>query len=157
MICAASSGQTAMCEYLYSQHYPWSAAACDEAAAGVHLETLRWLHEHGCPWATDQIILAAAHGGSIAVMQYLQQQGVVTTVEQLTDMLLHAGVWEQLQAAQWLRQQGAEWPTVLHYDRDEWRGDVLAWARAEGCDSPLNTDNDTDNGTDSDDDAIIIF
>jgi hypothetical protein len=38
---------------------------------------------------------------------------------------------------QWLRQEGADWPDVLQYDSVLWPDHVIAWCRAEGCDSPL--------------------
>jgi hypothetical protein len=39
--------------------------------------------------------------------------------------------------AQWLRSEGAAWPTVLEYDGDAWSAEAVAWCRTEGCDSPL--------------------
>jgi hypothetical protein len=53
----------------------------------------------------------------------------------LADALNVAGSLDMLAVAKWLRQHGAEWPAVLRsplYD-DPWRGETLAWARAEGC------------------------
>jgi hypothetical protein len=79
---------------------------------------------------------SAAQGGSIAVMQCLQQQGVVSSAAQLTRMLQITGAHKHVHAAQWLRQQGAEWPAVLGEGKSSWTGDTLAWARAEGCTSP---------------------
>jgi hypothetical protein len=49
------------------------------------------------------------------MLRYLQQEGIVFTVERLTEMLLHAGAHNKLAAVQWLRQQGAEWPATLKY------------------------------------------
>jgi hypothetical protein len=133
---AAGSGQIAMCAYLHSQQFPWTTEECATAAGRGHLNTLVWFFEHGCPWEADTLIPAAARGGSIAVMEFLQQQGVVTTVAQRTTMLQITGAHNHLQAAQWLRQQGAEWPDTLWYCFD-WPEDIVAWARAEGCTSPL--------------------
>jgi hypothetical protein len=54
-------------------------------------------------------------------------------------MLNAAGAYSRLEAAQWLRQQGAEWPTVLQYHDHPvvitWHGRTLDWARSEGCTS----------------------
>jgi hypothetical protein len=112
---AASRGRTNVCEYLHSQQYQWSSAATDAAARGGHTDTLVWLHEHGCPWDTTSIHIAAARSGSVAAMQYLLQQGVVTRTAQLTKMLQIVGAHSKLETAQWLRQQGAEWPDVLSW------------------------------------------
>jgi hypothetical protein len=55
--------------------------------------------------------------------------------------LNRAGARGHMRAAQWLRQRGAEWPAVLtDYEElfeEVWDGESLAWARAEGCTSPL--------------------
>eukprot|EP00953_Heterococcus_sp_UTEX-ZZ885_P002701 1976-Heterococcus_DN1.PRE.2 len=68
-------------------------------------------------------------------MLYLQQQseGAQWSTELLTDMLSCAGKWDKLAAAQWLRQQGAEWPDRVRTGRRKWTGAVLQWAIAEGC------------------------
>jgi hypothetical protein len=137
MSSAASGGHMPMCEYLHSQQCPWTSHACSSAAGGGYIEMLRWLREHGCPWHTQDMLIFAAQGGSIAVMQYLIQEGIASTAAQLTKMLLEAGLSRRLQAAQWLRQQGAQWPTKLRNTVGfTWQGEVLAWARAEGCTSP---------------------
>jgi hypothetical protein len=57
-------------------------------------------------------------------------------------MLSVAGARGSLTVAKWLGQQVAEWPDVLQakapgYGVKQWSGDTLAWARAEGCTSPL--------------------
>jgi hypothetical protein len=38
---------------------------------------------------------------------------------------------------QWLRQEGAVWPNELQYNGTQWSDELIAWCRAEGCDSPL--------------------
>eukprot|EP00953_Heterococcus_sp_UTEX-ZZ885_P022235 12320-Heterococcus_DN1.PRE.10 len=53
MCSAASCGQIGMCAHLHSQQYvpmvlQLSKFACDSAAGGGHIDTLSWLHEHGC-------------------------------------------------------------------------------------------------------------
>jgi hypothetical protein len=130
---AAGSGQLSACQYLHSVGCPWSASACKFAACGSHMDTLRWLHQSGCPWDAAAISSEAARAGRVGVMAYLHQQGVLTAAA-VTHMLLLAGVYNQLTAAQWLRQQaGAEWPPVLQWRQRSWQGAVLVWARAEGC------------------------
>jgi hypothetical protein len=135
---AAARGYTAMCAYLHAEGCPWTTEICDAAAGNGHASTLRWLHEHGFDWYDDTIHQAAAKGGSVEALAYVQQQGIVFTAEKLTDMLSITGALSHLAAAKWLRQQGAEWPEVLQWGDQQWSGDVLAWARAEGCASLLN-------------------
>jgi hypothetical protein len=38
---------------------------------------------------------------------------------------------------QWLRQEGADWPDELQHHGEQWSDELIAWCRAEGCDSPL--------------------
>jgi hypothetical protein len=142
---AAINGHTAMCAYLYSENCPHDKWACDGAALGGHVHTLRWLREHDYPMPDEFTICeAAAEGGSVEVMQYLQAEGLMSTVAQLTDMLDAAGAHNKLAAAQWLRKKGAEWPAVLRYttryEDAPWKGDTLNWARAEGCTAPTTYD-----------------
>jgi hypothetical protein len=134
---AAHRGSLPLCQYLLSEGCPWEADACTFAAHSGKLHVVRWLHEHGCPWHIEYLLHFAAAGGSINVLEYMQQQPeVVLTAALLTDMLNAAGANSKLAAAQWVRQQGAEWPAVLRVTSKAWSGDVLAWARAEGCTSP---------------------
>jgi hypothetical protein len=136
MNAAARKGLTAICEYLHAEQCPWSEMTCDSAAIFGHVHTVRWLHENGCPWSAAHVCTAAAVSSSVDVMEYLQQQGLLAGSEVLTSMLNAAGTRNKLVAAQWLRQQGTEWPAVLRYLMRAWSGDTLAWARAEGCTSP---------------------
>jgi hypothetical protein len=136
MASAAHRGHTAVCEYLRSQQCHWNNNATYLAAAGDHMDTLRWLHEQGCPWYEEGMCRLAAERDSTALLEYLQQEGLVFTAEQLTDMLDIAGNHSKLAPAQWLRQRGAEWPPVLtKCGRWHWAGELLQWARAEGCTS----------------------
>eukprot|EP00953_Heterococcus_sp_UTEX-ZZ885_P007407 4491-Heterococcus_DN1.PRE.2 len=133
---ATHAGHTAMCAHLRSIGCEWDDDTCTKAAEGGHLETLRWLRETGCPWDTWQICKHAANNGSIDILDYVTEQGEVLDAELLTKALNNACASGQLQAAQWLRQRGAEWPAVLGYDEEEqWSGAMIAWARAEGCTS----------------------
>jgi hypothetical protein len=132
---AASKGHTALVEYLQAQQCPWNDAACFVAALHNHMDTLRWLHEHGCAWVADDVCEAAGRSGSIEIMIYLQQQGIIFRPAILTLMLRGAGAYSMLAGAQCLRQQGAEWPARLQYANIRWSGETLAWARAEGCTS----------------------
>jgi hypothetical protein len=140
MAAAAANGRTAMCAYLRSKQCPWNASASDAAARNGHVKTLHWLIKRGCPGCAVVHCREAALGGSVEVMLYIQQQfgrrGIVTPSALLTEMLNIAGANNRLAAAVWLRQQGAEWPSVLKYYGRLWSGETLAWARSQGCTSP---------------------
>jgi hypothetical protein len=133
MSAAVRKGHTAMCEHLLADGCPWSSDCCEAAADSNQASTLQWLRESECPCDNEAVCIAAAENGSVEVMTYMLDNGLITSAALLTQMLKATGEYEQqLAAAQWLRQQGAEWPAVLQ----GWCGEMLAWARAEGCTSP---------------------
>eukprot|EP00953_Heterococcus_sp_UTEX-ZZ885_P016491 9272-Heterococcus_DN1.PRE.3 len=66
---------------------------------------------------------------------YMVDKEPAPSAAQFTDLLRTAGVY-QLVIAQWLRQQGAEWPTQLRSHGRPWGAAALQWARDEGCTSP---------------------
>jgi hypothetical protein len=134
---AAARGHTDMCAYLRAEHCPWNEMVCYHAALNGHAGTLRWLREQDCPWYADTVHLAAAQGGSVEALQFLQQQGIVFDADMLNEMLCTAGAYNKLAAAKWLRQQGAAWPAVLMWKWQSWSGESLLWARAEGCTSSV--------------------
>jgi hypothetical protein len=134
---AAEIGDLRMCQYLRAERCPWDAGPCAMAAHGGHVDTLRWLHEQGCPWDSERVRSAAASSGALPVIRYALAAEPAASAAQLTEMLAAAGAHHQLSAAQWLRQQGAEWPVLLRHAWMTWSGDVLQWARDEGCTSCL--------------------
>jgi hypothetical protein len=139
---AASHGQTGMCEYLRSIGCEWTQRTCDLVAMFGHLDTLRWLRGNGCPWNVREVCTGAACCGSTDMLEYLIEQGEVLDAELLTEALNCTGPGSKLQAAQWLRQHGAQWPAVLtcHVPpgtRQQWSDDMIAWARAQGCTAPI--------------------
>jgi hypothetical protein len=114
-----------------------SELASISAAHYGHVDQLRWLTDNGCPWDAHDLCRAAAQSGSVEVLTYLQQQGLVTSPTLLTEMLDNAAGENQLAAAKWLREQGAEWPSSTAFNHRAWSGELLEWARAEDCTSPL--------------------
>jgi hypothetical protein len=130
MCAAASMGRAAMCQYLRAQQCPWNASSTSAAALGGHIDLLSWLVDNGCPWEARQLCITAARGGSVKVLEFLQQLGILNSAAVLTDMLNVAALNHKLAAAQWLRAQGAEWPAVS--GTHPWRGELLTWAVDEG-------------------------
>jgi hypothetical protein len=140
MICyAATNGHLAMCQYLCKIGCPLDAPACTGAARKGHFDVLVYLLEHNCPWHEQLVCEYAAYNGHIEMMAYALQQVEQLPATYMPRMLQIAGAKEHLTAAQWLRQQGAEWPTALQSwfsgRKLEWSDEVLAWARANGCTS----------------------
>jgi hypothetical protein len=86
------------------------------------------------------VCTGAACGGYPDIFDYVIEQGGVLDAELLKHALNLAGVHNRLQAAQWLREHGAQWPAVLSHTvlfcTMQWSVEMIAWARAEGCTSP---------------------
>jgi hypothetical protein len=142
MSAAVESGNRVMCEFVHALGCPMDEHCCNTAADFCitehdNLDLLRWFREHGCPWDTDWLAEVAAFYNSVALIEYMQQEGVVFTTKQMTEMLNIAGARDSLTTAKWLRQHGAEWPTVLKDNGKIWSGETLSWARTENCTSPL--------------------
>jgi hypothetical protein len=127
---AIYKGHTAMCHYLHAQRCPWHSSALRQAALFGHADLLRLL-VNNCCYRDDDLLRAAAQGGSIEVLTYLQELGLLDSASMLTEMLNVAALGSKLAAAKWLRAQGAEWPA--EFGLRPWDGEVLEWARAEGC------------------------
>eukprot|EP00953_Heterococcus_sp_UTEX-ZZ885_P016775 9409-Heterococcus_DN1.PRE.7 len=87
---AALKGDLQMCQYLRSQQCPWDTHTTRCAAKGGHVDVLRWLIANGCTWKPSHVCLAAARGGSIAVLVHMQQQGLLTSTALLTHCLGYA-------------------------------------------------------------------
>eukprot|EP00953_Heterococcus_sp_UTEX-ZZ885_P028202 15048-Heterococcus_DN1.PRE.4 len=143
---AAKSGRLNNCKYLLSTGCPFTDAVCSEAALIGHFEVVRWAHQAGCPLIDgDEIAQHAARLGNLETLQYMQQQQIVWTAAELSELLNAAGAYEHLDVAKWLRQQGAQWPDALQHacrallgiHLKHWKGETLVWARAEGCTSVL--------------------
>eukprot|EP00953_Heterococcus_sp_UTEX-ZZ885_P025779 13984-Heterococcus_DN1.PRE.2 len=66
-----------------------------------------------------------------------------------SDMLNVAGVHGKLEAAEWLRSEGAKWPAVLRKHDQKWPEVMLAWARKNGCTSPVDKGHCITTGTTS--------
>jgi hypothetical protein len=132
MQAAAETGRLTMCQYLHSEGCAWDAAAPNWAAHYGHLDTLRWLHEQGCPWLVGEVCKKAAQEGRIEIMHYLLRDLALATTELLQKMLDAAGARDNPVAAQWLRQQGADWPVSLYW----WDEVCVTWARQQGCTVP---------------------
>jgi hypothetical protein len=130
---AAEEGHIAVCQYLHAQQCAWDETSTSNAAASGNLGLLRWLMDNGCPWYAGFLCMSAAQGDGIEVLLYLQQEGLLTSAT-LTDALRAAGSFDKFATAKWLREQGAEWPTVIK--SGPWRGELLAWAISEGFAPP---------------------
>jgi hypothetical protein len=134
---AARQGWIELVQYLCAEGCPWDESVTAATCEIGQLDTLRWLLQQGCPMNVHICCFTAAARGSADSLEFLQGAEPTAYAILLQLMLAVAGVFGQLETAQHLRQQGAEWPPVLSIQDKHWTGEVLAWARAEGCTSPV--------------------
>jgi hypothetical protein len=135
MCTAAEHGHTNMCQSLRAQRCPWSETVTRLSAAGGFTELLRWLMNNGCPWDAYELCRAAAIGGSIDVLTYLQQQGLLMT-DMLTDMLDCAAHNNNMAAAKWISEQGAKLPARVMYG--QWASEMLDSDETDSLTAPTN-------------------
>eukprot|EP00953_Heterococcus_sp_UTEX-ZZ885_P020600 11517-Heterococcus_DN1.PRE.2 len=110
MMVAASKGHLLMCQYLHTCQCPWDTSSTTQAAHLGHVDVLRWLVDNGCPWSAMGLCWHAAYGGSVKMLAHLQELGFLTSMVVLRDLLMTATTYAKYDAAQWLREQGAELP-----------------------------------------------
>jgi hypothetical protein len=111
------------------------------AAHHGKLELLQWLHECGCPWVEIDVCRRAALHGHVDMLLWLQEVTAPWSTQLKREMLFSAGWSNQLAAAQWLRQRGADWPSsflgtaVVKKDQVKvcWTLHVVRWALDNGC------------------------
>jgi hypothetical protein len=140
---AAELDMLDMCLFLHTEcSCPWDASVLIGAANNGFFELVQALHERGCPIDVHPVRWHAARCGRVDILERLLQMPgqPVWTPKQLTALLNLAGKTEQLAVAKWLRQQGAEWPTVLGNTTRNWKGKLLQWARRQVCTSELPAD-----------------
>jgi hypothetical protein len=131
---AAQHNQLSSLQYLHSEGCEWDSTVLDVSAD--KLELFQWAAEHDYPGEAHTVCSEVAKRGSVPVLIYLQQKGLITA-ENLTHLMNVAGAYNRLAAVKWLRQQGAEWPDVLLYINEVWSCSTLEYARDEGCISLL--------------------
>jgi hypothetical protein len=150
---AAGTGKLAVLRWAVEQGAELVSELLERAAYSKHLAAMQYLITQGCDWGdVSGVCTQAALSGSVDVLacvfEQLERDEVVIEPALLTDMLNAAGGVDELNAAKWLRQRGAEWPSVLCFVRKdeygdervhEWAYDSLDWARAEGCTSPTSS------------------
>jgi hypothetical protein len=113
---AARNGCGQVVQFLIDGGCEVNAYIALEAAYGGHLHTLKLLHANGCSWDADAIGLAYIYHPykkvDAAALQWFADVGVIWKDDTLYEMLIVCGGQGYLDAAQWLKAHGAEWPDV---------------------------------------------
>jgi hypothetical protein len=116
--------------YVKSRGYKFSNVTCEYAAKG-HLESLKYLHENGCPW-NEKACSNAAEGGYLECLKYLHEngwpwngcacsraaQGHLECLKYLHD---NGCLWDEW-ACEWAAQGHLECLKYLHENGCSWNG-----------------------------------
>jgi hypothetical protein len=143
---AAEIGLLNMVQYLVQQQCPGGSMCLQAAAVGGHLEVLQCLRAAGYDWLSSTSVCdAALRRGHAAVALYVLNNwgvGAVGWHQQaslfyMREWLCLAGRARMLEVAQKLREMNTAWPDALRYKGWPWVNEMVQWARAAGCESPL--------------------
>jgi hypothetical protein len=80
--CAAAGGHLEVLKWLREQNCPWVEKTWANAAAGGYLEVLKWLRQHHCPW-DESTFATAAGGGHMKVLRWAHEGVEVAAGAQL--------------------------------------------------------------------------
>jgi hypothetical protein len=107
--------------------------------AANDVSTIEWLHERGCEWNPYEICRKAVLANKLAVLEFVFTHAQIGRSKRI-DLLSTAGTYGVLGAAVWLREHGVEWPRELKFRYMNWKPELLAWARQQGCTSKYVAD-----------------
>eukprot|EP00953_Heterococcus_sp_UTEX-ZZ885_P009814 5748-Heterococcus_DN1.PRE.4 len=151
MVQAITYHELPLLQWLYERGCPLSEEAVEVALTLQDPSVLHWLHSVDCPCDYDKLCYTAASNGDIGLLQWVKDShngALEWSPEALADSLHFAGVEGHLDTAKWLRQEGALWPDELGQADLQWPWHMIAWCRAEGCDSPLAHEIDNEDEVD---------
>jgi hypothetical protein len=97
---------------------------CSGAAAGGHLEVLKWARDNGCPW-DEETCSEAVESGHLEILKYLRSQGCPWDAW----ACLIAAEGGHLEILKWIYEQGDPWSRQV-YTRAAYNGhlEILKWA-----------------------------
>jgi hypothetical protein len=125
---AAKGGHLDALAWLHSRACPWGAT-CYNAAEEGHLEVLRYAHEHGCPWDFETCNWAA-YGGHLEMLRYAHEHDCPWDHW----CCYNAAEAGQLEALRYAHEQGCPWDSgVCTYAAQGGHLEVLRYAHEHGC------------------------
>jgi len=68
------NGRLESLKYLHENGCPWNDISCIAASEKGHLDCLRYLHENGCPW-NGRCCYQAKRNGKFICLTYLLENG----------------------------------------------------------------------------------
>eukprot|EP00953_Heterococcus_sp_UTEX-ZZ885_P010916 6339-Heterococcus_DN1.PRE.2 len=126
---------------LMRAHYCSLSAAAGYAARCNKLRVLQWMHSCGSYTFSKSVLIAAARGGSVPLLQWLCTHTEPWSEKRKNKMLWCAGLKANLPAMQYLREQGAAWPKRFYGTdpcskakaKDCWHREAITLVLELGC------------------------
>jgi hypothetical protein len=125
---AAWRARLAACQFLLAEQCPCDTDVCAYAAQNGHLETVRFLHESGCPWDPTTICIEAAVSGNLELLQFLKDQGCA-----FTDLAMNAAA--ELGHLETLHEIGCPWDAggICKIAAESGSIELLQYLKQQGC------------------------
>ncbi|KAJ1617135.1 hypothetical protein T492DRAFT_894216, partial [Pavlovales sp. CCMP2436] len=115
--------------YAHEHGCPWDTLTCYYAALGGHLEVLRYAHEHSCPWKSDTTMVAGARG-HLEVLRYAHEHGCPWNWR----TCCFAARGGHLEVLRYAHEHGCPWDSATSYGAAQGGHlEVLRYAHEHGC------------------------
>jgi hypothetical protein len=151
VVTLATATSLSIVKWLHQRGCPWDATVSAAAAKRGDIVILKWLYNNSCELNTTEIMhtcLEQMHDFDLdryaAILQWMIDAcgTTVWSAETLTTTLSKCGAHDFQKGAVWLRQHtSAQFPELLYYENGAnsavWTNTMIAWARDEGCISPV--------------------
>jgi hypothetical protein len=158
MAAAASNGHQHACEYLHSVGCPcercmqmaasykqWHIVRWMLCSTGYEVDPTQILLPHGAKNADGFTMTLVLYKAASRPNSPLSVKFFLNAERHYEEMLQIAGAYGNLDVAIWLKGRGTRWPDVLQYSPNTtyettatpWTAEMVTWARAEGCTSPI--------------------
>jgi hypothetical protein len=112
-----------------------TAAACSAAARAGKLNTLTFLHDHGCSWDSECYQLAAARG-SVRILDFLLWNGCERPQEAAQELWRSAALGGHVTTLDWLQRHyfpNESWTPLCEAAIEGDKVKVLDWAKRMRC------------------------
>jgi len=134
----AFHGNLEMIQWARRNGAPWGGNACKIAAKKGHLNVLQWAKEDGAPWTVSEVLVAAARGGNLSILQWVlltaNEDGLdVSKMNDVKEVSVEAMQREDVEMLEWA------WKNKLPFNKKlcllaarKRNLELLKWARGKG-------------------------
>ncbi|GFH47598.1 hypothetical protein CTEN210_04073 [Chaetoceros tenuissimus] len=127
-------------KFLHQHGCRWDEKVCELAAKTDNLCALKFARSKGCPWNPNETVNSAAMSGSIEILEYCLENGCELSADLCTFAMHARDDLKALETLKWLRQRSCLWNYQTCYqaiNHDNY--DAFIWARNNGCEMDFKT------------------